>query len=144
VFPFAFLLPQGCPSSTYFSGSDEAEGTIKYSCKAKFKAEDHTPVADIKYKCPLVVREMPQAGSTNIEAKSKVKVKKCCCCCSLGDCKLKALFEKDCYTSQEIAKAIIDIDNSDCKAPVDKVSMRLNQHVTLKSGWSSYRRTYTV
>jgi len=144
VFPFAFLLPQVCPSSIYFSGDDNAEATIKYSCSAKFKAKDHTPVADIKYKCPLVIREMPKAGSTNIEAKSKVKINKCCCCGSLGECELKALFEKNCYTSQEVAQAVIEVDNSNCKAPVDKVSMQLKQHITLKTGSSIYRRTYAV
>lgn len=78
VFPFTFGLPQNCPSSAYFTGTDQAVAYVKYTCKGKFKAADDTNVKDIKYKCRLVVRQLAPSGAINITARKEAEIYKCC------------------------------------------------------------------
>lgn len=77
-FPFAFPLPSNCPASAYFTGNSGAVGYVKYSCKATFDAQDHTPFKDLKYKCRLVVRQVPQTISTNLVTEKTAEIYKCC------------------------------------------------------------------
>jgi len=83
-FPFAFVLPKNCPSSAHFTCDSGAEGIIEYSCKVKFKADDHYDIADMKYKCPFVVREIPNFEPSSVERNSRVNFSDCDNCKNLG------------------------------------------------------------
>ncbi|CAI2367408.1 unnamed protein product [Moneuplotes crassus] len=144
MFPFNFVLPSNCPASAYYTGDEKSVGYIKYKVKASFKAEDDTPVKDIKGKCHLVVRQLAPGSHFNIRAREEVDIKKCCCCWSKGICKLECCFERNVYHSQETAKAIVNVDNSDCDADVDNVVMNLKQTVTLRTDHHTYQRTFKV
>jgi len=76
VFPFAFKLPDNCPSSAYFTGTNSGVGKIKYSCKGVFKAEDNTDIANIKYKCPVIIREMHFSEPASLKSVSVEEIKK--------------------------------------------------------------------
>lgn len=54
------------------------------------------------------------------------------------------MFERDSYTSQETAKAIVDIDNTSCEIDVSRVVMELKQTVKLKDGHDTYERSETI
>lgn len=64
--------------------------------------------------------------------------------CSLGRSKITTHYEKDVYTSNEIAHAIISVDNSNCKGKISNIIMTLKQKVTLDTGHHQYRRSYNV
>jgi hypothetical protein len=49
---------------------------VKYSCKAVFKAENNTDIADIKYKCPIVIREMHIPDPKSLKSVSAEEINK--------------------------------------------------------------------
>lgn len=132
-FPFLFLLPQGLPSSAHYKSGTDAEGTIEFTCRAKFKADDHYDLAEFNNRCPIVVREAHSDHTSNVEDSS-----------SFGECHLKVSLERDCYTSKDVMEVSVDINNSQSETKVDKVIMRLVNHIMLKSPDSSYKTAYTV
>ena len=76
IYPFAFMLPKDCPSSTYYTGSEKSEAYVKYKCKVKFKAEDDTDIDSIKDECYLIVRQAPKAVQTNLQGSEDVDIMK--------------------------------------------------------------------
>ena len=66
------------------------------------------------------------------------------CMCSLGDSRIKTSFERNCYASNEVAKAVLDIDNTQCKGKISNVIIRLKQNVRLDSGAHQYNRNSVV
>lgn len=48
------------------------------------------------------------------------------------------------YTSVETARALVNIDNSDCSAKVNSIVMQLKQIVRLNTSHHHYSRTFTV
>ena len=144
VFPFSFVLPHDCPSTAYFTGDQKATASIKYKCKGVFEAQDHTPFKDIKYKCKLVVRQVPSQVYANLSCEQDKEIYKWWCCCSQGVTRLRALFEKNAYTSVEVARALISINNWDCSAKVNSIVFQLKQIVRLSTDHHNYLRTYKI
>ena len=62
----------------------------------------------------------------------------------MGVSKLKSCFEKNAYTSIEVAKAIVDVDNSSCDGEVSSIVMQLKQRVRLMTGHHTYNRSYNI
>ncbi len=58
-------------------------------------------------------------------AMSAMEVNACCCCLSKGRASINTQVEKTAYTADETAKAIADIDNSMCKAAIEKVQVEM-------------------
>ena len=58
--------------------------------------------------------------------------------------RIRTSFEKNCYTTNETAHAIIDVDNTACEGKVSSIIMRLIQNVVLNSGHHTYHRSHTV
>lgn len=144
VYPFSFVLPKECPASAYYTGSNRAVAYIKYSCKGIFDAADYTKIKDIKYKWRLVVRQVPNVIHENLFAEQEKVIYKCWCCWSLGKSHFKCLFEKNSYTSIETAKALVSMDNTNCKAKWERVVFNLKQIVTLNADGHQYSRSNTI
>ena len=98
----------------------------------------------MKYRCPLVVREIPDAESTGIERNSRVNFSDCENCSSIGQCQMRVSLAKDCLSSHDELEANIDVDNSECETDVEKVTLKLVKLVTLKATESDYQTTYVV
>ena len=71
VYPFSFVLPKECPASSYYTGTNKSVAFIRYSCKGIFDAADYTHIKDIKYKCRLVVRQVPSQIYENLYAEQE-------------------------------------------------------------------------
>lgn len=143
-FPFSFYLPKECPSSAYFTGSQSAKAYIKYTCKGTFEAANGSNIDDIKYELPFMVRQIKMEVNANLQAFGEEKIDKCCCCCAAGKATVGALFEKNAYTTNEIAHALVNINNSESKCEVKQITMKLKQHVNLNTGGHKYHFVDTV
>jgi hypothetical protein len=143
IFEFAIQLPKKCPSSTYYTGKEKSEAYIKYKLKAKFEADNGSKASDLKDDCFLVVRQSPDGVDMNLNAQESVDVKKCLCCCSMGTCIINTWFERNVYTTDEVAQAVVSVDNTRCKG-IAKIVMQLKQIVELNAGHNHFRDTDIV
>jgi hypothetical protein len=57
-----------------------------------------------------------------------------CCCLNKGITTSRMSFAKDGYTPGELVQMIIEIDNSQCTANVNTISITVTNQVTLRSG----------
>ncbi len=118
---FQFTLPHGIPSSIAYKEShshERAKAKVKYWVKAivdGIKKDD-----DMKYKQVLAIREKPVEFKAN-EQKQETANIKTWCCIDQGASSMWSTFDKNIYTPQETAKALVHVDNSACKLPVTHV-----------------------
>ena len=59
---------------------------------------------------------------------------KTCCCIDQGKAVIKVNFEKNAYTPYEIAKCFVDVNNSECKIPIENITFKLKRAVDAKAG----------
>ena len=142
IFEFIIQLPPNSPSSTYYTGDKKSEAFVKYKLKAKFKSDSFF-TDDLKDETFLVVRELADGVNMNLNATETVNVKKFLCCCSIGTCVINTWFERNVYTTDEMAQAIVSVDNERCSGRA-KIVMQLKQKVHLDAGIHDYRRTNIV
>lgn len=143
IFEFALMLPKNCPSSTYYTGAKKSEAFIKYKLKAKFEAEDGAKADDLKDDTFLVVRERADSINMNLKAQEHVDIKKCLCCCSMGQCTIDTWFERNVYTTDEIAQAVVSVDSSNCSGAA-KIVMQVKQKIELRAEGQRYQTTNVV
>ncbi|CAI2368423.1 unnamed protein product [Moneuplotes crassus] len=143
TFPFNIPIPFGCPSSAYFSGTDCAFASIKYSIKAILQPNAASWLGEVTFKQNLIVREKAPASSDNISASINTNVKSCCCCCSKGSVSLETKFEKDAVASNEICRAMCQIKNQ-CSLPIQQIKICIKQFTQLKSESGIYKRSREI
>lgn len=56
----------------------------------------------------------------------------CCCFGNKGSATLTTQFEKDTYMPDEICKAMVDLNNSNCASEVKSISIKLTRHVEIR------------
>ena len=56
-----------------------------------------------------------------------------CCCCHKGDIEIKAYFDRGDYKTGDVATVIAEIDNSQSKKDVKKVTASFNRHYTYRA-----------
>lgn len=130
------------PSSIYFKDKNRREypkAKIKYYAKAVLKTsmfEDN-----MKYKQVFMIREPPVNFKMNEQQREVANIKTWCCV-DQGHSEMWANFEKNIYTPQETARAMINIDNSRCTLNCTQVKFWLEQRLTIRSlGFGGH--TYT-
>jgi len=77
TFPFNISIPYGCPSSAFFSGSDSAVASIKYSIKAVLQPHASTRIREMKFKQTLIVREKPPHVGDNVYTSVSMNLNSC-------------------------------------------------------------------
>lgn len=142
TFPFNIAIPHECPSSAFFSGSESAIASIKYSIKAVLQPNVGVHLREMVFKQNLVIREQAPNVQENLHSVSAMKINSCCCCCSKGEASLSTQFEKNAYTGLETCRAMCDINNQ-ASIPVQRITMKVKQFVRLTAYSSVYRRNYT-
>ena len=130
--PVTFILPQGIPSSVAYKdkGREKQKAKCKYVVKTEIIGLGDDDV--MKYKQVLMIREPAvqyQEGERQVET-SEIKT---WCCIAQGTCTLKTDFEKNIYIPTETAKALMTIDNSNCKCDVKQVTFAVEQHLKLRA-----------
>mmetsp|Transcript_51436 Transcript_51436/g.70605 ORF Transcript_51436/g.70605 Transcript_51436/m.70605 type:complete len:190 (+) Transcript_51436:475-1044(+) len=102
----------------------------------------------MKYKNTFMVRERAvefKANHTHEESHG-ITV---CCCCEKGQSKLTCTFEKNIYCPNEIAKAHIVVDNSECEVAVKDIKFFVKQYFSIEArgffgAHHDFRDTYSL
>lgn len=140
---FQFQLPVGMPSSIYFKDThvrERPKAKIKYHVKTTIHCANHKE--NMKYKQVLVIREPPVEFKMN-EAQMEESKISTWCCIDQGVSKMWANYEKNIYTPNEVAKAMIHVDNSQCTLAVTQVKFFVEQRCTIKTGgFGNHQHTY--
>lgn len=135
IIPFEFVLPEYMSSSIMWKRlghHDKPKMHVKYDIKAIMEV-DWGP--DLKYKQMLQVHEKPVAFEGMGHHQAKVMVNVCCggachwgcnCgCCTEGKTDIEALFDKNVFFSNEIANAMVKVDNSHQSIGVEEVEFQV-------------------
>ncbi len=128
---FQFLLPLGMPSSIYYKANDRArtKAKIKYFVKAILHGQHKSD--DMKYKQVIAIREKPVNFKTNEQQQETSKIKTWCCI-DQGTSSMWSTFEKNIYTPQETARAMIHVDNSRCTLAVTRCKFFVEQRLNIR------------
>lgn len=129
---FQFTLPFGMPSSIYYKNvttRERPKAKIKYFVKAIVHALNMSE--SMKYKQIIAIREKPVQFKTN-EQQQETSIVKTWCCIDQGVSSMWSTFEKNIYTPQETARAMIHVDNSRCQLPVTRCRFFIEQRMTIR------------
>mmetsp|Transcript_15109 Transcript_15109/g.17494 ORF Transcript_15109/g.17494 Transcript_15109/m.17494 type:complete len:191 (+) Transcript_15109:414-986(+) len=109
-----------------------------------FEAADGSDLPEIHHIEPMIVRQVRMIVHESLHATGEENTHKLMCCCSSGKTMVSALFEKNAYTTSEVAKALVNIHNIESSCPVKSVTIKLKQHVKLDSKHHHYFYVDTV
>lgn len=76
TFPFNISVPYGCPSSAYFTGTESAVASIKYSIKAILQPNVSVRIREMQFKQNLVMREKAPRVDENLYSSLDMDIKK--------------------------------------------------------------------
>lgn len=140
---FSFHLPMGLPASINMHDKRRRErpkAKVKYYIKAKLH---NGGAQDMKYKQVIAIREPPVAFKMN-DQQSELSEIKTWCCIDQGTSQMWSTFEKNIFTPQETARALIHVDNSKCTLNCSQVKFFIEQRMTLRGrGWGNHTYTFT-
>ena len=121
---FTFQLPANLPGSLMYKNKrrhDTPHAKVKYFVKAKIVSANDSMC--MSHKTVLCVREKEQLEvGTEISETNEVKTWGCC---AQGSTSLKVKFNKNIFTPQEEAEAIVEIDNSQCNLAINGVKLAI-------------------
>jgi len=130
TFPFSFTLPADAPGS-FFYEQGRTKAYIRYSVKVKMDP-DEDKIDSMSFKQRLVIREPPPQDKGQEAFGRQYNPKGCCCCCDRGQGLIETQFEKHVYSSNEIARALTNIDASKVSAKAESAAIELYQTISLK------------
>ncbi|CAG9320689.1 unnamed protein product [Blepharisma stoltei] len=136
-FPFNMKLPDQLPGSFKYKNL-EAKASIEYYVKAKFILPDKKKFKD-KTEVHIYNRLISFQMNINLEKTSKIV---CFYCCDKGSCTIKSKFSQDAFTPDQVAGAIIQVDNKNGQADIKNIAFTLWRSVRLKTnaGISTFYR----
>jgi len=120
------------PSSVVFK-----DKKMKQEPKAKIKYFVKASAGKMKQKAVLIIREKPVSYKEDLGIEETCNIK-AWCCVPQGPSTLKAKFEKNIYTPQEKADAMVTVINKECKANVSNVTFFVEQKMRFVIGGHSY------
>ena len=132
TFPFSFYLPSDLPASIFFAGFSKSHAIIKYSISAVLQPSFGVGIVKMKHKQRLMIRQ-PSYGTANRVQTDTRDVYACCCFGNKGPATITTQFEKDTYMPNELCRAMVDLDNSNCQADVKSISIKLERHIELSA-----------
>jgi len=141
IIPFSFLLPRSLPPSFYQQGHRYL-AFVKYSVEAYIHPDDRKQ-QKFKYRQDLVIRESIKDKTQDFPAQMTTALKTCFCR-SQGSNLLKANFEKNYYSSGDIANVSVELDNTESKLRNKKIIFSLKQNLKLKAKHCSLNKTITI
>jgi len=109
---------------------ERPKAKIKYFVKTVLHCEGIAH--NMKYKQVLIIREPPVPFKVGEQQQETSKVTTWCCI-DQGISAMWSAFEKNIYTPQEIAKAMIHVDNSRCQLAVTRCKFFIEQRMTIRS-----------
>jgi hypothetical protein len=126
-FPFSLDLPAWCPSSVFLTGKKESKLQMSYKIAAEIMSNGGQDVIEAKRR--IIVRRPPFEMKTGHNLESAQEIKECCCI-DKGKADMKVNFEKNAYTPYETAKCFVEVNNTECKIPIENVTFKLKRAVT--------------
>lgn len=119
---FSFKLPLGLPSSFFYKKNfteEKPEAKCKYTITALVNSPDDQPY--LRAKQVLLIRQKPVDLSENTSHFMRSELNNYGCI-GKGFSSLKTEFEKNIYCPNEVAKAIVTVDNSEATIDTDTVT----------------------
>jgi len=141
IIPFSFMLPNCLPPSFYQQGHRYL-AFVQYSIETYIQPLDKTAEL-FKYKQDLVLRESIKDKIQDFPAQMTT-ILKTCGCQSQGSNLLKANFEKNFYSSGDIANVSVELDNSQSQLRNKKIVFSLKQNLKLKAKNCPLSKTLTI
>lgn len=126
-FPFSFKTFEGWPAS-FSHHTPQKKGIIIYHMTAAIEPE--TRQFKIRGSREVILRETRVVQAQQKKSAGEIKS---CCCISKGLTHSTMSFEKDGYMPGEMVQMIIEVDNTNCTANVNTISISVNNQVTLRS-----------
>ena len=142
TFPFNISIPYGCPSSAFFTGTESAVASIKYSIKAVLRPHVHIRIQEMEFKQSLIIREKASIVQQDLFSSAEMEINSWWCWCSKGRASLTTRFEKNAYTGVETWRALWEVNNDNWRIPVVRIKINIKQFVILTAYSSVYRRTF--
>lgn len=131
-FPFSFKTFEGWPASfNYYTPNKK--GVISYHMVAAI--EPVTPQFQIQGGREVILRETRPVQGHVKESSGTITS---CCCINKGITISKMSFAKDGYQPGELVQMIIEIDNSQCTANINTITITVANTVTLRSGQGAF------
>ena len=127
---FGFILPATLPGAFMWYHGDWF-ARVEYKLKAKLTAVNKSDSIDFDRYLLIQEKEI-SAKEENRELESARKVKSFCCV-PKGMSKIKGKFEKNELKVNEIARAFLQIDNSECKANLTRIKIALRRKIYMTS-----------
>ncbi|CAI2371263.1 unnamed protein product [Moneuplotes crassus] len=142
--PFSILIPNGLPSSVYYSGRSNSKAVIDYSIKAIMRQPKGTMAKEMSFKSSLTMLEEPPHISQSISDSVEAPIMSGCGCVNNGTVKFRVRFPKDSYAINEVCNLQCSVDNSQCNLPVQSIRVKIKQYVNLRGPlWHTLDRSYT-
>jgi len=127
-FPFSFKTFEGWPASfNYYTPAKK--GVISYHMVAAI--EPISPQFQIQGGREIILRETRLVQGQMKESNGSITS---CCCINKGITTSRMSFAKDGYTPGELVQMIIEVDNTQCTANINTITISVTNQVTLRSG----------
>ena len=133
-FPISFRLPSGIPATFNYEFSEYEKfcfGDTFYSITASLESP-YRQYKDIRENYKFVINQSVKGSGHTLRSRSKNKITSWCCI-DRGIVDLASYFEKSDYKAGEVAKMVIMVDNSKCKADVQKIEGDFQQRLRLRA-----------
>ena len=127
---FSFDLPNGLPASLHYEDDSIRERPL---AKVKYHITVSLEGTNIRAKQVLMIREPPVKFKQAEVMEERTGIESCCCC-PMGQTSITTEFEKNVYCANETARAIIKIDNSNCRTDAERINFAVEQRLTIKIG----------
>jgi hypothetical protein len=138
AFPFAFTLSQNCPGSIFYTNPQaDPKAHIYYRLIGMLDNSDEKSGScpPVKGVVALTVREPIKQAVQAVQGDNTMEVTSWCCC-SNGRTRVRCHFEKNAYTSGDIANIICEVDNSQCELDATNIKVNLVRRVSCRiPGW---------
>jgi hypothetical protein len=138
VLGFQFVLPKDIPSSIFYK-SGRNKSKVKYCIAAKLKGSHDK----IKSKQILMIRAPPVKFIEDSKQSSNTELN-CCCCFGKGAASAKVEFEKNIYCPNEVAKAIVHVDNTKGEVDCTAVSLNIVQTIHMNISGRQVHQNHTL
>mmetsp|Transcript_11862 Transcript_11862/g.17348 ORF Transcript_11862/g.17348 Transcript_11862/m.17348 type:complete len:340 (+) Transcript_11862:11-1030(+) len=125
-YPFRFAIPNTVPGSFKVSSSS-LSAEVAYFAKCYLLNKNDKKEA--KDKTRILVYQAIDLDRFSIKNIDRIPIQKCCC--NYGTSVIEAKCDKNAYLPSELVKVIVEVNNSQCKASIDRLECCLYRTIRL-------------
>ena len=125
-FPFEFQVPSWAPPSVFLASLKRSRLRIYYKVKAEILS--NYSLTRVEGERRVVVRRPPLEMAAGHMREDRALVKTLCCI-DQGLTKIQVCFQSNAYSCSQQAVCCVEVDNTGCKLPVDKIAFKLKRRI---------------